>query len=538
MARDKILILFALLGCVLMVAAVVYRGIASTRPMQPGVDGGSDPGQGGIAVPEAGPPFADWEQPDAVLLISSEQFGYLEPCGCSASQAGGMARRAGLFRMIKEKGWPLAAIDLGGTVKRHRRQSQFKFSSNLEALKLLDYAALGVGPEELKLRPDYLLSQNVIDPETGQAALPFLGANQMFFDIPDLDGGPIKTKVFEAGPVRFGVAQILGDSIRDSIVPGGSTADFSTTAPTDVLPDVIESLEAAEVDVMVLLSYATPSESTELAAAYPQFDIVVTARGPEDPPEKAEQIGDTLLLRVGQKGKHIGAVGVTKAEESGIDLKFELVELDAARFDHVTAMDEVMASYQTLLEDYESEVFADIPEGDAPPGGTYVGADRCGKCHTKAFAKWSKSRHAKAYHSLIEGRENFEGDWVPRNHDPECLSCHVTGWDAQDVFPFKSGFLPEAIASQKGDPDRYHLLKGQQCENCHGPGSHHSEVMQTWLDDKNAVPQPEFRAAAKEMKIELTEARDNLCIKCHDHENSPKFNFAEYWSKVKHSGLD
>ena len=28
----------------------------------------------------------------------------------------------------------------------------------------------------------------------------------------------------------------------------------------------------------------------------------------------------------------------------------------------------------------------------------------------------------------------------PRHFDPECLSCHVTGWNPQEYFPYKSGY--------------------------------------------------------------------------------------------------
>ena len=29
-----------------------------------------------------------------------------------------------------------------------------------------------------------------------------------------------------------------------------------------------------------------------------------------------------------------------------------------------------------------------------------------------------------------------------------------------------------------------------------------------------------------------------MCMKCHDIDNSPDFDFQEYWLKVKHSGMD
>src|SRR5690606_88934 len=105
--------------------------------------------------------FRDWPTPAAVLILSGEQHGYLEPCGCSEKQSGGMARRSDLLKQIADKGWPVTGLDLGGTVKRSRLQSRLKFSAITDALRMLDYKGVGLGPEELRLRPDFLLSEHV-----------------------------------------------------------------------------------------------------------------------------------------------------------------------------------------------------------------------------------------------------------------------------------------------------------------------------------------------------------------------------------------
>src|SRR5437773_9383965 len=40
--------------------------------------------------PEAPKPFAGWNNPDFVLVISGQMYGYLQPCGCSFPQYGGL----------------------------------------------------------------------------------------------------------------------------------------------------------------------------------------------------------------------------------------------------------------------------------------------------------------------------------------------------------------------------------------------------------------------------------------------------------------
>lgn len=67
------------------------------------------------------PLLKGWETPSVAIVLSGEQIGYLEPCGCSAKQSGGFARRGDLFEQLRAKKWPVAAFDLGGTLKRSRR---------------------------------------------------------------------------------------------------------------------------------------------------------------------------------------------------------------------------------------------------------------------------------------------------------------------------------------------------------------------------------------------------------------------------------
>ena len=74
--------------------------------------------------------------------------------------------------------------------------------------------------------------------------------------------------------------------------------------------------------------------------------------------------------------------------------------------------------------------------------------------------------------------------------------------------------------------ERTPLLKGNQCENCHGPGSRHADRP----DD------PEFR---RPMAMTAESARSNaFCTKCHDEDNSPHFKFDTFYPQIFHKGLD
>ena len=477
-----------------------------------------------------------WPTPAAVLVLTGNQHGYLEPCGCSDKQSGGVARRADLFRQLRARDLPVAGLDVGGSIEKSRKQTQLKFISILDAYRQLGYRGLGLGPEELRLGAAFLLTQNTAAPD-GADGPAMLAANVTFFDTPDLPGGPGRVQIFEIGGVKVGVVAVLGESNQRDIVPAGSASGLAFAPPAAVLPTLVQELTAAGTRFNILLVEADLDESKALAQQFPQFQAVVTAGGSEDPDGAPILVGNSQVLALGHKGKHAGVLGLFPDDKTN-PLRFELVDLNRDAFRHDTRMDAVMAEYQQMLRDNLSEVFADLPEGFPPTPGTYVGAAKCGECHTKAYAKWKTTRHAQAYQSLAHGRTNFEGTWTPRLHDPECLACHVVGWNPQEEYPYSSGFLPEEIAAERGKPQQFTALQGQQCENCHGPGSGHVAVFEKWKANPQSVPQAEQAAAVQQVKVSLATAEQTTCIKCHDYENSPHFDFKTYWEKVRHPGRD
>ena len=187
-------------------------------------------------------------------------------------------------------------------------------------------------------------------------------------------------------------------------------------------------------------------------------------------------------------------------------------------------MQQLMVAYQGQLEQLGFEGLGLRPKthpratkpGDA--AGQFVGSAKCGECHKTALAIWSKSKHAQATASLATVAP-------PRLYDPECLSCHVTGWSPQEFLPYSSGF-----ASTSETP----LLEGNGCENCHGPGAAHVAAEA----GKDLVVRSQSCAA---MRLTKATVELNLCIKCHDGDNDPHFEhdrlFESYWQKIEHKGM-
>jgi hypothetical protein len=273
----------------------------------------------------------------------------------------------------------------------------------------------------------------------------------------------------------------------------------------------------------VLIAQASLEESIALAKKFPEFDVVISAGGGAEPAFQPERIEGTkaILVQVGAKGMYAGVIGYFT--EGAKRLRYQRVPLDD-RFEDSRDMLELLSSYQDQLKDAGLEGLG-IKPLPHPSGNGFVGSKACGECHTKAYAVWKKTPHAQATDSLVHPTERAD---IPRHHDPECLSCHVTGWNAQKYFPYKSGYvdLKESLA-----------LQGSGCENCHGPGSAHVAAEN---GDEEATPAQldKLRAA---LRLPLAEA-ERRCIECHDTDNSPDFHvrgaFDKYWEQVKHEGKD
>jgi len=460
--------------------------------------------------------FAGWPKPQVALVISGNQHGYLEPCGCTglANQKGGLARRHSLIKQLADKGWEVVPLDAGNQVRRFGRQAEIQFQITAAALRTMGYKAVGIGDEDLRLSAGELVASVASDDGAG----PFASANVAVLDRSLMP----RTIVVEAGGRKIGVAAVLGDERRKKVTAGEVVLESVDAGLKEALP----KFDAAGCDYRVLLAFASEEEAAGLARKHKGFDLVVASGGPSEPAYKLEEIDGTKshLVHTGAKGMFVCVVGLY--DDADHPLRYERVPLDA-RFPDSQEMLDMLAEYQEQLKELGLEGLGLKPLPHAS-GRTFVGTQVCGECHTQALAVWEKTPHAHATESLIHPGER--GD-IPRHYDPECLSCHVTGWNPQKFFPFTSGYL-----SVEKTPAMLH----NGCENCHGPGSEHVAAENNEGDKFNDDMIAQLRG---EMRLPLAnKVAERKCMECHDLDNSPDFHvagaFEEYWKKVEHKGKD
>jgi len=131
-----------------------------------------------------------------------------------------------------------------------------------------------------------------------------------------------------------------------------------------------------------------------------------------------------------------------------------------------------------------------------PPGGAgYVGIEECDFCHEEEVALWRRTRHARAFDTLVE---------VGKQWSRDCIGCHVTGW----LEPGGS-----TLAASEA-------LRAVQCEACHGPAARHVDA-DGKEKPKSLVRRPDA---------------DRCLLSCHTPEHSDTFRYEAYLRDVLDKG--
>lgn len=177
-----------------------------------------------------------------------------------------------------------------------------------------------------------------------------------------------------------------------------------------------------------------------------------------------------------------------------------------------------MKNYRFIICSF---IFLFISSHSIDAQNKFIGVKNCTMCHKtdkqgKQLDIWKNSGHSKAYNTLTTKKADeiakTKGLKKPAAESPECLECHVSGYDI------------DAKLLDKG----FDYKDGVQCETCHGAGSEYKNL-QTMKDRKKAIG-----LGMREFKD--TAAIEKFCKTCHN-EKSPVytgFKFNEKWEKIKH----
>ena len=378
------------------------------------------------------------EPPSVVILYTGGTRSHLEPCGCYQEQSGGLPRRAYLVSEIRKHGIPALLVDAGDIFDGTEDIDFQRCQINLKAMSMMEYDAVALNQNDRNYGDTYLIEQRAA------ASFPFLGENAIYTQ-----------------------AAVVKTVDELSIL-------IASTSTESELPNA---------DVSIALG-THPSEQLSNA------DILIS-------PERMEhrqQTDGPLWVGSTSEGKTLGFLALW------INADGKLSRHHAAQLALTGDVPEDESVRQLLTDFYQKAaqssehkpLFAEQRLEQDPQNG-YVSATACQRCHEQEYLQWSATRHAFAFETLLKKERYF---------DPNCVSCHTTG------FGYQTGF-------QIGDETS--AFKGVQCETCHGPGKQH-------------VGNPK--------KSNIRSGEDtSLCLTCHDTKHSPGFTevVALHTKDVDHS---
>lgn len=505
--------------------------------------------------------FKAWpRRPDLAIAFTGESKGYLQPCGCSEPQYGGLARRENLLRILKAGGWKVVAMDLGDMTQSFENKAadgfhgfpemtDIKFRASMLALEKMIYGAVALGKQEYlsPLQPAIARhTANTPKPRVVATNLIKTGPGELWAKL-----NVARTELIVEERFKVGVISIVGPTVLREIVnalPAAVKADVDFVDPARAMEEGLRELKG-KANIGVMLFQGDEKEAAGfVATAYklykagvaPLLHAVLCMDRDSDPPDRPKAVDGipTQIISVGHKGKNVGVLGLFR-NETNLELRYQNIKL-GPQFQPKEG-DEKTHPVVQLMQDYADELkkgdyLGKIPRtmhptqaDPATKNAFYVGSERCGKCHDQIYADWEKTAHAHAYKTL-ENAKLPKG----RQFDPECIVCHTVG------YPYQTGFYnPPAGANLEAHNKKLHNVG---CESCHGPGSEHVK------NPGNTALYPiinPFRPSDKELdpttpvagRNALFNRRKNqidwFCQKCHDLENDVNWGTVGFEQKYE-----
>lgn len=458
----------------------------------------------------------------ATLIVSSDIWGQLEPCGCSADMRGGLDRAASWVRSQRAAG-PLLFIDAGDAFydkveypEVERFQARRRAQTVAEALVSMGIDAKAFFERDRTFPVDAFPKEKILKGPT-------------VLEAGDLRVGVVPVDATSTDPVQAmkeGAKQIRGKGARVavalihgprqetiSLAPQAREAGFDFVVGSHIA-DIAEGDQARAVraDLPVFFTQARGQSLLQIELTVRSAEGPLLLVGNEEEREREITSLDERIRAYEQRLANLseGADG-TPFRQKRDELRQRRKSLTEAkveppasgnhfsyRFVPVTEDHPSDPAVKALIANYDKDVAEAnlawaLAHGDAcpepaPGEATYVGGATCAGCHPAADQFWKTTGHAKAYETL---------ETIHKQYDLECISCHVTGWE------------------EPGGACNVAKVEGRKdvtCESCHGPGSLHVK-------------------APTQAKLPR-QVGESTCLGCHTPENSLDFDYPTYLQKI------
>ena len=405
------------------------------------------------------------------IVYTSDGNSVLQNCGCASQNLGGLERRASLFKQLRASRENVLFFDSGDFLSWAANWE--RDSVIVDLLATLDYDAIALGDQEFLHGPEFF------DLLLFPSRLPLVTTN---VTIAGQSPGA-RTLIVQAGGIRVGVVSAL--SAEALYFVEETRKRYWTLA--EAIPAVRKAVAGLrnQVDLIVCLSHLGKTQDRVLARACPDIDVICGAHSKDFLVEPLRE-GNTWIVQGGAYGEYVGVLelrlddtGTQVTDAQLLPLHAEIVP-DAAVLLKISHFENMMGSGSGMAA-------GAIPT--IPPAYIVAPSFQCQRCHEPQWEQWTDTRHAHAIEALVKSAER---------RNPECLSCHTTGFGRMEGF-----------TRDFNDPN----LASVGCTDCHlTPAIHIAE------------PTPG----------EVVPVTTATCTRCHNPMNSPDFDFASYRAKVIH----
>jgi len=370
---------------------------------------------------------------------------------------------------------PYLLVDAGDLFGRRTKEEQHQTEFLCQITGDLGYDAIGLGEKDFNYGLPFL--QEMME----KYELPFTNAN-----VRDAQTGELilpEYLVVERNGVKYGLISVLDPDMK-IITMTADEANFTVADPLATLRELIPRVRK-EAECIILLGHLGEINTEPLLKELSGIDISVTGHTYRSL-QTERVLNDTAMFAATYEGRFIGRGNLFIEAGTG-----RVMAIDVA----VTSLDaegesdpEVQAkvdAYKGELEEFRAAKRQAYPRNFGSEKESFLGDRACMSCHEDAWKVYADSKHRLAFATIRNKSQSNE---------PECLSCHTTGYQYQNGY----------------DEKRPVNLQNVQCEACHGYGSQHARDGK-WV----------------------SQAKDS-CVICHDQKNSPEFDYATYWDQIKH----
>jgi cytochrome c554/c'-like protein len=422
----------------------------------------------GMAASKANNPEKEARQ--ILIVYSGNTLGELKPCGCAKEEdQGGIERRMGYMEEVQARNKNTLIVDTGDNFKEPTRQGKIKAKYLMQAMSEMKYDAVTFGDH------DFVYGNSFISAQKG---IPWVLSNLES----SLPISKLRIKRFGDNLSAAVIAVADPDLLYTS-----HHSEIQVTGPKESVGEQVRKLSREKApDLVVLLTHM----DREKALRYLDIegvDVVINGHIEKDTDVidmKPVLKDGKIFVQPGPRGQKMGELLITLDSQGQKSFAQKMVPLGSK----VPMSPKMTELYKIYNQEVEELFFASLSQRKNNKKKMFATEKVCKTCHPKAHKTWQHSRHGNAYNTLRRINKAF---------DPECLACHVTGWEQP------GGFISEIDTPE---------LENVQCEVCHGAGLNHSQA-----------PAAGFGKDAQK-----------ACKNCHVKNHSPRFNFDKYWKKIKH----